>query len=80
MFFLFSYWSGDESGPYIQENETSSQEGTPQISDNVETVGPTTQETVEPPDPVDTRSPGGNLVTFHFCFIFSSFCFNVMSW
>ncbi|XP_019135104.2 torsin-1A-interacting protein 2-like isoform X2 [Larimichthys crocea] len=49
----------DESGPYIQKNETSSQGGTPQISDKVETVGPTTQETIEPPDPVDTRSPGG---------------------
>lgn len=78
--FLSSYWSDDGIDLDIQENtnfpqvalsqEISEEEEIDEQRNNVETIGPTTQETTEHAVPVDTGSPGGNLVTFSSCSMF----------
>lgn len=77
---MSSYWSDDGIDLDIQENtnfpqaalsqEISEEEEIDEQRNNVETIGPTTQETAEHAVPVvGTGSPGGNLVTFCSCSI-----------
>lgn len=78
LLFFLSYWSDDGIGLDIQENTNSVQTALLQgISDekeiceqrnDIEIIGPTTQETTAHAVPVVTGSPGGNLVTFFLMF------------